>query len=231
MNRIIIQTTSCLVGIFLLFGGNAYAACPDPGAFPFNDCSLPGIRDGSYPYFDQGIENVEYKRSKKYSKNGKFSLKAKGENMQRSQFLIDLDNVFDIDKTLKVNVNKKGVAKGKVKIKGIIDEFGMKKKKTLMKAKLEGGWTLSDDGLLFGVNTHKIICKHLPVPCTKAESVYLALKESLNDAISGEKFKTDAIANTDAIAVTTVPIPAAAWLFGSGLLALAGIARKRRNTG
>ena len=30
-------------------------------------------------------------------------------------------------------------------------------------------------------------------------------------------------------AVTTVvPVPAAAWLFGSGLLALAGVARRRR---
>jgi hypothetical protein len=28
--------------------------------------------------------------------------------------------------------------------------------------------------------------------------------------------------------VTTVPVPAAAWLFGSALIGLAGVARKRK---
>ena len=36
-------------------------------------------------------------------------------------------------------------------------------------------------------------------------------------------------ANFDMTTLTVVPIPAAAWLFGSGLLGLVGIARRRRN--
>jgi hypothetical protein len=36
-------------------------------------------------------------------------------------------------------------------------------------------------------------------------------------------------ANFDMTTLTVVPIPAAAWLFGSGLLGLVGVARRRRN--
>jgi hypothetical protein len=34
----------------------------------------------------------------------------------------------------------------------------------------------------------------------------------------------------DNVNVESVPIPAAAWLLGSGLLGLAGVARRQRNT-
>lgn len=272
MNKIIItQATSRLIGIILLFGGNAYAACPDPAAYPFNDCSLPDINIGSYPYFDQDVKVTYKARKKGGNKEGDFilsdfNLEAKYDNesnLSTSKFLIDLDNIFDIDNTRyrlkKVRVREGVVKSGKVTIRGEIPGLGITKKPgrklpKLFKAKLEGGWTLSADGKLLGFNTtgkvkkkdgvkvnqglfcHEAIA--LLVTCTDAESVYLALENALTDATPGETFKTDATAVTtpgetfkiDAAAVTTVPIPAAAWLFGSGLLCLAGMARKRRNT-
>ena len=40
-------------------------------------------------------------------------------------------------------------------------------------------------------------------------------------------FKSEAIGKTLAVDVKVVPVPAAAWLFGSGLIGLAGVARRR----
>lgn len=231
MNKIIKQTASCLVGVFLLYGGNAYAApdCPNPEAYPFNDCSLPGIRPGSFPYFHTDTQ-FKYK-PKTGKKAGDFNLKAKydkkGTVAVSQLFGPGKDDVFDIGKTkynLKVKV-KDGVASGKVKIKGNL--LGTDINGTLMTAKLQGDWAIGNDGFLLGVNTEDIECHEgfasIGISCTEEESVYLVLNSALGD--SKIKFKEGR-----ATAVTTVPIPAAAWLFGSGLLCLAGIARKRRHT-
>ena len=40
-------------------------------------------------------------------------------------------------------------------------------------------------------------------------------------------FESEAIGKTLAVDVKVVPVPAAAWLFGSGLIGLAGVARRR----
>lgn len=45
----------------------------------------------------------------------------------------------------------------------------------------------------------------------------------LNEQHLGEGFNTNFI-----VGVSAVPVPAAVWLFGSGLLALLGVVRKRR---
>ncbi len=230
MNKIRMQAVFCLFGAILLVGGNAFAGhesgCPDPGAYPSNGCSLPGIRDGSYPYFDNGVK-VEYKDKK----DGDFQIKAQQDsNSGRSVFLLDLDELFYVGKPkykFTAEVKNGVLKKGSVKIQGIIQDLGITKKTTLMKADLEGAWTFSADGKLLGFNTTNLFCHEaFAAYCTNAESVYLSLAESINGVLdTGKKLKTTAIA------VTTVPIPAAAWLFGSGLLFFAGIARKRRHTG
>ncbi len=223
MNKIRMQAVFCLFGAILLVGGNAFAVdadCPDPGAYPLNGCSLPGIRDGSYPYFDNGVK-VTYKDKK----DGDFQIKAKQDNKSgRSVFYLDLGDMFFVAKPkykFTAEVKNGELKKGSVKIQGIIQELGITKKTTLMKADLESAWEL------LGFNTTNIFCHEaFAAYCTNAESVYLSLAESINGVLNtGKKLKTTAIA------VTTVPIPAAAWLFGSGLLFLAGIARKRRHTG
>ena len=230
INRISKQVISCLLfGITLLFGGNAFAvvmSCPDvdPTTFPSNGYCLESLVPGSYPYFDQGIK-VKYKAKKKKKKGSdNFNLKTKYYNKSNhSQFLVDQGNDFHIDRTkyiLKVKV-RNGVASGSVVIKGLIKELGMTRRKKLMTAKLEGTWVLSEDGQLLGFNTMDIECNPvLPVNCTTAEVIYLVL----NDAITAEKKKM----KTTGVALTSVPLPAAAWLFGSGVLGFAGIARKRK---
>jgi hypothetical protein len=229
MNRITRQAASYLIGIILMFGGNAFAAhenCPDPGDYPFNGCSLPNIRDGSYPYFDNGVK-VKYKDKK----DGDFKIKVKQDNKSgRSVFFLNLDEFYFVAKPkykFRAEVKDGVLKKGSVKVQGIIQDLGITKRTTLMEADLEGDWTFSLDGQLLGFDTTNLFCHEAFAQyCTNAESVYLALAESINEVLdTGKKLKTTATA------VTTIPIPAAVWLFGSGLLCLAGIARKRRHTG
>jgi hypothetical protein len=61
------------------------------------------------------------------------------------------------------------------------------------------------DGLI-GMNTGGLVCYFADF-CTQNESVYINLDTGL--------------------AVTTVPLPGAVWLFGSGLLGLYGVTRKK----
>ena len=228
INRISKQVISCLLGITLLLVGNAFAAhtsgCPNPAAFPFNDCHLSDdVRQGSYAYFDQGVK-VKYKAKKKKKGGDNFNLKTKyNNNSNRSQFLVDLDNTYHIDRTkyiLKLKV-RNGIASGSVVIKGLIKERGMTRRNKLMTARLEGAWTLSEDGRLLGMNTTDIVCHEvLQVICTESESIYLVLDDAINTG--KKKIKTTGVA------VTTTPLPATAWLFGSGVLCLAGIARKHK---
>ena len=50
--------------------------------------------------------------------------------------------------------------------------------------------------------------------------------------LSGKDFQQVRIFNDDfTVGVTAVPIPAAVWLFGSSLLGLIGLSRRRRNSG
>ena len=57
--------------------------------------------------------------------------------------------------------------------------------------------------------------------CTTNEVIYLNLLEAIGPDAGARKIKTAGIA------VTSVPLPAAAWLFGSGLLGLIAMARRR----
>jgi hypothetical protein len=94
-----------------------------------------------------------------------------------------------------------------------------------MTADLSGPWAISEDGTLLGFNTKNIVCHsaisaYVPGGCTQNEVIYLALQDAITDGTMKLK--------TTGLALTTVPVPAAAWLFGSGLLGLAGIARRRK---
>ena len=70
-----------------------------------------------------------------------------------------------------------------------------------------------------------IVCDPgLGVPCTTAESVIFNLGMML-----GTTFDPLSHFNTTAIATTSVPVPAAVWLFGSGLGLMGVIAKRRKN--
>jgi hypothetical protein len=82
------------------------------------------------------------------------------------------------------------------------------------------GANMVDDPYLWGFNTTNIWCSpELMLECTNSESIYVAL----SNAFSGD-FERNFMAM--GIAVTTVPIPAAVWLFGSALGLLVWIRHK-----
>jgi hypothetical protein len=213
----------CAMGACALGSSAAFAVCPDTGSYPLNGCSLGnGVVDGSFPYFEQSV-NVTVKNKK----NGNFQLSASygGAASGTSDFVVGTSpqDVYSIDNTfyqLKAK-EKKGDLTGSIRIMGKLD--GSNAKETLMTADLTGVWDSS--GSLIGFNTTNIQCSasiNAIAPCTSAEVVYLTqLQQSLD--LGGVKGKT----STTGLAVTSVPLPAAAWLFGSGLLGLVGVSRRK----
>jgi hypothetical protein len=138
-----------------------------------------------------------------------------------------------------------------VKIKGRIGELGINKKEVLMKARLSGGWSEAWSGFsgFFGsvVDTQMIsfslkdlVCNEKIneyQPCTSNDGgrIILALNDgiysyrnvtTIGTAVTSVSHPTDV--TTAGIAFASVPLPAAAWLFGSGLLGMIGIARRKK---
>jgi hypothetical protein len=115
-----------------------------------------------------------------------------------------------------------GTLIGTVKVNGILSGMTLDPVK-LMTADLTGDWDISGDGKLIGFNTTNIDCADiLPVLCTDAEVVYINLADALD--MDTSKF------STNGTALTSVPVPAAVWLFGSGILGLASVAMRKRKT-
>jgi hypothetical protein len=225
----------CLLALFSSGSFAALGSCPDNSAYPLSGCSVDGVNPSGFPYFDQ-LVNVQY--AERSARNDGFNLNANFyQGSFRSHLYVTPEDMFDISKTkysLKAKVID-GVASGTISIRGRIDELGItpkkkKKKKSplLMKADLSGEWGISDDGTLIGFNTENIVCNDAINAylggggCTENESLYLSLLESV---LTGEKN-----IKTVGVSVATVPLPAAAWLFGSGLLGLIGLARRKKTT-
>jgi len=215
----------CLVGMFAFGSTSSFAissTCPDTAAYPLNGCSLPGqTTDGSFPYFDQNVR-VKYKQKKK---SDDFRVQAKVEKGSGSSSLyVSLDDVLDITKTkfrFEAIVSG-GDARGRINISGKIDSLGIKG--TLMTADLEGNWGI--DGTLIGFDTMNIQCNEAIDAyvggCSTNQVVYLNLSDAIGPDADVRKIKTTGIGVTS-IAVASVPLPAAAWLLGSGLLGLIGV--------
>ena len=183
---------------------------------------LPGIVPASWPHFENSVKL-------KVLKNGKKGFKVKVRKKGSLNFLnVDPSVSYDIkggNYKLNAFFDPDGnFLEGSVEIKGKIKtDFG-KTRGTLMTA------TLGDfafDGNLLGWNTHNIVCNDFVNQlvggngCTTDESVYILLdEEGFDPTKKGFKSKGTAI--------TSVPVPAAAWLFGSGLIALVGVTRRRK---
>jgi hypothetical protein len=179
--------------------------------------SLPGITPSGTPVF---INSVKVR----LNKNG--GLRAFSNGAGKDFTLFDGSSVrsgfgiFDLRTTVDENGQISG---GTVEIKGKGSDFGILGEMiTLMTADLTSG-NLTSSSSLWGFNTTNIWCApELQLNCTNSESVYLSLN-SLFGGIFTDKF------TSSATATTTVPIPAAAWLFGSAL-GLLGWVRRRANT-
>lgn len=108
-------------------------------------------------------------------------------------------------------------------IKGKLDFDGTLLNGTLVTGTFDS-WAYSAD--LIGFNTtidiaDSLICT--VVSCTAGESAYLG------DFLNGFTFDPfDDKATFEGLSVVTIPVPAALWLFGSGLLGLIGVARRKK---
>jgi len=214
----------------LAFGSTssfAYStSCPDvTSSGPLNGCVLPDLVDGSYPYVVNGV-SVDY-NGKKLDKKGYFDIKAKSIKHSVGTLAVGQSEQYDIEKisyNLKARGYEDGSAEGSIKISGKID--GQKIKITAdlnPEKKTPGVWDSSEDGMLWGFNTYNIECKGLEAyaACTKNEVAFLNLVSAIGPASGFPEIST---AGT---AVTSVPLPAAAWLLGSGLLGLITVSRRR----
>ena len=213
------------MGVCALSASAIFAAsCPDLSDYPLNGCKLPGLVDGSFPFF---LQNVTV--TLKNKKHGKFRLKAKrlGAETRESTlfFSPSSDDTYAVYKTFfrfKAKY-KNGKLAGRIRIKGKMPELGINKRRTLMTADLKGEW--NSTGQLIGFNTMNIECHeaiNAVSPCTTDEVIFLSELEDALD-VGGLKGKY----KTTGLAVTSVPVPAAAWLFGFGLMGLAGMARHK----
>jgi len=217
----------CVLSISALTASAAFAAsCHDLSAYPLNGCALPGLVDGSFPFF---LQNVTVRLKNK--KNGNFTLKAKNRGAEARQstlfFSPSIDDTYAINQTRFRFMAKysNGELTGRIRIKGKMPELGIYKRQTLMTADLKGQWNSS--GQLIGFNTMNIECHdgiNAVAPCTTDEVIYLSdLEDALDPGGSRGKYRTTGLA------VTSVPAPATAWLLGSGLLGLVGVAKRKHS--
>ena len=190
--------------------------------FDFPNDGIPG--SGS-PAF---INNVTINMNDNGSQNGEGRLSIKG----RLDFQFDNSSSFlpaekAIFKLLAFYDDAGTLLPGAtVSIKGGIPSLGIPKGTQLMTANIDK-WNLLDDPNLWAFGTNSIVCSPLLlVTCTTNESVYVSL---LGDGFDGDFNNGKFLAS--GFAVTTVPVPAAAWLFGSALGMLGWVrSRSRRNS-
>ncbi|MGD8312492.1 MAG: hypothetical protein PVJ66_07830 [Gammaproteobacteria bacterium] len=198
---------------------------PAADGFHVQGYTLPGISDAGWANFEN---NVTVRVINQGSHGA--MLIARGGAGKRNFFNLDPDTSYPIRggsyllrATFDASDNLTG---GSVRITGSIDtEYG-RASGVLMTARLgdpHGGdgtdWNYNSD--LIGFDTHNIVCHAVlaSFSChSDAESAYLSLDAG---GFSGLENYT-----STGLAVTTVPVPAAAWLFGSGLLGLLGAARR-----
>lgn len=204
MSKFIKITSVLLAALPLFWSGGASAI------------SLPGIVESGSPNFENPVA-IKYQRA-----NGqKYKLKAKSVantitgtfNLNGSSYTVN-----NLKYRLRANFDKDAnLIGGSVRINGQIAGLGAKGK--LFKANLTG---FNTDGSVIGFNTHITHC-HPDIAsfCTTNESVYLYDFGGGFDT-SLKKFREDGMA------LTTIPVPAAVWLFGSGLLGLVSIARRKK---
>jgi hypothetical protein len=200
--------------------------------------SLPGIAPAGQPNFENDI-TVDWKpklKTKKGVISGKATLDVsfKGSNstflfnanstdsyaIDKGKYTLHADYIYDATLGKFVLDTTKG--KNSLKISGdlSIPSLNVSLRGTLFTADLDA-WNYAGD--LIGFNTTitgGLICTDTDFGCATHESAYLDLT---NGGFNPEvDFK-----GTIGTAVTTIPLPAAVWLFGSGLLGLLGMARKK----
>lgn len=215
LSKILVATASvCL--LVAVSSGSAYATSHLPPGY-----TLPGISTSGYA-------NLENKVKLKVLKDGQTGYKVKVRKKGK-------DNYFNIspDERLKIKNGKYKLnaffdsngnfLEGTLEIKGKIKTSEGKIKGTLMTATLS---SFAFSSSLVGFNTTDIFCnpgiEAIINECSPNESVYIDLENSGFDPTQ-KGFKSKGVS------VATLPVPAAVWLFGSGLLGLVMLARRRKH--
>lgn len=191
--------------------------CPDPEQFPLNGCSLTGVRDGSFPYIDTVVGVTA-----SVDKNGKETIKANQYKGSVSSLFFDQngDNstISNMKFTLKATLQGT-TASGSIKLSGTIAG-----NKGSMTADIGPEFAFNGDKTLVAFNTNNMTCSGgISDICSSGEVVYLNLLE----AIPGLQDVNTKV-STAGRAITSLPVPAAVWLFGSGLLGLLAISRRTK---
>ena len=216
------------------------STCPSPDPTVYNGYCIDGIRPGGYPYFDTGVSFEWQSTDSSLSAtkdNGVVPLfhVSPTESYVITNLSVDFSAVLDFN-----DLNNKTYgdeATGSIEIFGHIVGLSIDENPAplLMSADLEGVWVQdATDKSLIGFNTMNIVC-HADIDtylggdgCTTNESLYFDLDDPIDFAYLGKNGKGKVKTKTDGVAIATVPVPPAVWLFGSGLLGLVGIARRKK---
>lgn len=177
--------------------------------------NLPGIPDSGSPAFGNSVKVYLNPNSGTLKITGKkdFVFDNGTDILQGSSAKYSLLANFDAGGTL--------LAGGTVSLRGGIDDLGIPRNTLLMTADLSGS-NLFTDPNLWGFSTSGIWCDPmLLISCTENESIYVELDTPFVDFSNG-------VFKSNGYATTTIPIPASAWLFMSGL-GLLFIVRRKTN--
>ena len=218
--RILTVATSIIIlaaaGIGSTQAASSLTYNPDGTVVGFN---LPGISPAGSPNFETMVKL----RVMESSSGFQVRVKRKGKNNYLNAGSGSESALIKGGKyKLRANFDAAGnFLDGTLLIKGKVETPFGKAKGTLMTATLD---SFEFSGSLLGFNTSDIVCNSVIeawVGCTTNESVYIDLVKSGFDPTK-KGFKSRGLS------VATIPVPAAAWLFGSGLIALVGVARRRK---
>jgi hypothetical protein len=122
------------------------------------------------------------------------------------------------------NKNTGAFQGGTLTLRGAIAGLEIYDKRTVLVTADITDWNVTENQWLWGFKTENIVCSPLLlISCTPSESIYVELDEAFTAGdVTGNSFRSTGFAHT------TVPVPAAAWLFGSALGFLGWAARKRQ---
>ena len=220
MNQLLAKTIKHLTLSTILLGGLL-------ASFAANAFDLPGISPSGFGFESDATIGWQ-KKGKKYTNSGD------AKKVTAELYVSDSLSYLVEDLTFKLTANHDATValgpgsflNGDLQIKGIITELGIDDITVLYEADLTS-FNFSGFGVdaLFGYNTEMTFCHAaLTAYCTPAESVYMEIQDGQSFNLDSKKF------SANGFQVTTVPVPAAVWLFGSGLLGMVSIAKRKKRT-
>ena len=203
------------------------------------DLSAYGIAPASWTNFENKVKVKVVKKRKKGAKGTR--LKVSGNKGSGNFFNLEATgnfsikgNSYKLTARFDADGNLISGKKSKVTINGAIKTAEGKVSGKLLTARLGDllkGSGYAVTGTLIGFNTHSVKCHAVidsisPEGCESSETAYILLDKSMEDVT--RKFKSAGLAVTGSAEMSAVPVPAAVWLFGSGLLGLTGLGQCRK---